>query len=626
MLGNIQLYAKSYQQLADSLINRLPLLPSDTNKTFVYRDISYYLLFSSPDSALIFSRRGYDLAERLLFIPGQIWNLNQQGYAHELNNHFDSALNCYMEALTLARQIEDQKVEANFLNVIGTVYYHQGSFAQAIAYYDAAAQLFDLLNDTDGLAQVLNNLGIVYRIRRNYERAIDVYKQSVSIKLKQNDRIGVANTLRNLGLLYAYIGQAEESLNYLKRAIDIHIAHDNQFEVAACEIGVGSALYTLGRLDEAESVLSKALPRLAETSVLEHCTGLLLIGSIDVQKGRLESGLEKLKQAYDLIKPSGRLDLLKTAEKEMARAAELLGHNQMAVTHWKNFAILSDSLASEQQQWAIEEIMARFESREKENLIQMQSLALAEESAKNKLYFAIGMLFVVLFVSALGYAYNRVRVNRKLKLAHVKTQSALDDKEMLLKEMHHRVKNNLQMLSSLLSLQMREISDEKALGVVQGNRSRLHSIALIHQLLYAREDFRQIDMKRFILNLAGHCEKIYDLKARHIKLIADVDPVLLDIDTATPIGLIINELVVNALKHAFPNGDGGQVVVSLKKQNDRVTLIVLDNGQGFKPESKKSDSFGLKLIDTLAKRMDANLEFAVEQGTKVTYGFNVSGN
>jgi two-component system, sensor histidine kinase PdtaS len=617
--------SQTYQQLADSLIRQLPLLPNDTNKTYTYRDISYYLLLSNPDSALIFSRKGNDLAKRLLFVPGQIWNLNQQGFAHELNNNFDSAMRCYYEAIVLARRIGNRSAEARMLNVIGTAYYHVANFSEAIAYYDRAMQLLQEIDDAEGLSQVLNNLGILYRLRRNYRRATEIYEQSIVLKQALGDRKGEANTYRNFGLLYAHTGDLERSLQYLQQAIEIHHELGNMFGVVECEVGVGSALYLLGRYNEAEPILREALARLPETSTLENHIGLLLLGSIEVKNGFTQQGIRKMYDAYELVKPSGRLDLVMRAERELAVTNELLGQTRLAAQHWKNYAQLSDSLTSEQQQWAMEEMMARFESREKENLIQLQSLALAEESAKKKLFLTVWLLFVVLFAGSVGYAYNRLRVNRKLRLAHAQTQALLDDKEMLLKEMHHRVKNNLQMLNSLLSLQIREIRDEKALGVIEGNRSRLHSIALIHQLLYAREDFRQIDMQRFVNNLISHCKQIYDLEGKQIELHTEIDSLLLDIDIATPIGLIINELIVNAIKHAFPDGKKGLVTVQMKKLDKNLEMKVMDNGKGFEPQNKRKDSFGFKLINTLARKMEANLVFDHNNGTTVTYSFQLHG-
>lgn len=621
--GHKQLITQSYPQLADSLIRRLPLLPNDTNKTFTYRDISYYLLYSNPDSAIIYSSRGHDLAAKLNFVPGQIWNLNQQGLAHEIKQSYDSALTSYEKAIALARSSTNLSAEARMLNVIGTVYYQQGNFTDAIAHYDAALKLFEMLDEQEDYAQVLNNLGIVYRIRRNYERAISIYNQSLAIKQGIDDQNGMANTMRNLGLLYAYTGEAAKSMQYLQQAIGYHTQLGNQSEVAACEIGIGSALYTLGRYDEAGHIFAKAIPRLPETSKLELLTGMLLSGSIALKQGHEAEGLKTMLEAYDYIKPSGRLELLRTAEKELALAGETTADPDMAATHWKNYALLSDSLANEQQQWTLEEMMARFENREQENMIRLQALALAEESAKNKLFLVLVLLFVLLFASALGYAINRVRINNKLKQAHALTKEALDDKELLLQEMHHRVKNNLQMLSSLLNLQIKEISDEKALSVVTSNRSRLHSIALIHQLLYARKDFRQIDMQRFVKNLTQYCQQIHDLKNRKIKLTSHIEPLFLDIDVATPVGLVINELLINAIKHAFTDGREGTINIELKTVSGIINLKVSDNGLGFQPEAGKKDSFGLKLIKTLSKKMNATLNYTIRNGTMVSFEFPV---
>jgi two-component sensor histidine kinase/tetratricopeptide (TPR) repeat protein len=613
--------AQTDAALADSLIRQLPLLRNDTSKAYIYRDISYYLLQPHPDSALIYSRRGYELARKLSFLPGQIWNLNQQGYAYELLNDLDLALLCYEQAIELARCAGDPVAEARMLNVLGTVYHHQGDFAEALAYYNQALRWFEELDDLEGRSQALNNLGIIYRVRRNYLKAVEVYGQSIAIKRQLGDRAGEAATLRNLGLAQAYLGQPERSLSYLHQAIAIHKDLDNPLEVAQCEVGVGSALYTLGRFEEAEAALKSALQKLPESSALEYSTGLLLVGSLEVKRGEFASGLAKMQQAHELALAAGRLDLLRQAEKELALAYEANGLPGRSAPHWKNYAAWSDSLASEQQQWAIEEMMARYESREKENRIRLQALALAEESAKNKYYLAVGLLFVLLFAGALAYSYKRAKANRALRQAHLVTQAALRDKELLLKEMHHRVKNNLQMLNSLLSIQSREISDPKAKDAVQSSRSRVHSIALIHQLLYAREDFRQIDMRRFVQKLIRHCQQVYGLPERDIAIAAEVGPLYLDIDAATPIGLIINELIVNSIKHAFPAEQDGQIFVCLREWEGTLQLQVRDNGQGFQPAAEKSDSFGLKLIHTLAQRMGATLDVASDDGTTVTFLF-----
>lgn len=621
LMSGVTLYAQTYQQLADSLIRKLPVLASDTQKCYTYRDISYYLLYTNPDSALIYSRKGEKLARNLMFVPGQIWNLNQQGYALEIKHAFDSALHCYEKAVALARQINDRHAEARMINVIGTLYYQQGNFSAAIEHYDHAMQLFEALGDLEGQAQTLNNLGIIYRIRRNYERAIAIYEQSLAHKQQLDDAIGAAHTLRNLGLLHAYKGDAEMSLDYLRTAIDILNQHDKQADIAACEVGVGHALYTLGQYDEAKLMFDKALDKLPQTYTLEYLTAKLLLGSLQVQQAEAAAGFEKMQQAYESIRSSGRLDLLRKAEKELAQAAALINQTSLAAKHWKNYALLSDSLASEQQQWAMEEMMAKFDTREKENMIRLQSLALAEENAKNKLYLMIGLLFVLVSAGSTAYAYKRTRINRRLRLTQAETRAALQEKEMLFKEMHHRVKNNLQMLSSLLSLQMNEIEDRATLGVITSNQNRLHSIALIHQLLYTHDDFRKIDMQQFIKNLTHHCRQVHDLKTRNIQLETRLESLWLDIDTATPIGLVINELLVNALKHAFPEGQPGKVKIELSQNGNQIRFIISDNGIGFKTGMSGKDTFGYKLIETLNKKMKAEMHTQTENGTRVNIQF-----
>ena len=204
-------------------------------------------------------------------------------------------------------------------------------------------------------------------------------------------------------------------------------------------------------------------------------------------------------------------------------------------------------------------------------------------------------------------------------------KASLKEKEMLLKEIHHRVKNNLQIVSSLLSLQSAYINDAAVLAVFKDSQSRVESMALMHEHLHQSEDLEKIDLASYIQTLAADLFSSYGVNSHTIGLNIGVDHVFLNTDTAIPCGLIVNELVSNALKHAFPAGLKGQINISLQPESDsELLLIVSDNGIGF-PENldfRNTATLGLRLVNTLTAQLRGTIELLRGAGTsfRITFG------
>ncbi|MBE8970972.1 PAS domain S-box protein [Nostocales cyanobacterium LEGE 12452] len=210
------------------------------------------------------------------------------------------------------------------------------------------------------------------------------------------------------------------------------------------------------------------------------------------------------------------------------------------------------------------------------------------------------------------------------KLAEEKIKASLKEKEVLLKEIHHRVKNNLGIVSSLLQMQCRRTQDPVVTAILRDSQNRIASIALVHEKLYRSEDLADIDFAQYIPDLTTHLFDSYNVSSSQIQLHIQVNNASLDIETAIPCGLIINELVSNALKYAFVGNRGGKIEVKFYQQSaSTLILIIRDNGVGL-PEnfdSKKTKTLGITLIQGLVKQLRGKLEIDSQQGTefKITF-------
>ena len=197
-------------------------------------------------------------------------------------------------------------------------------------------------------------------------------------------------------------------------------------------------------------------------------------------------------------------------------------------------------------------------------------------------------------------------------------QASLREKEVLLKEIHHRVKNNLQIIASLLDLQSESLTDPQYLPIFQDSQHRIRSMALIHEHLYQSEDLAQIDFAQYIQELVYSLFSSYEPSVSGITLKLDIDATFLDIDTAIPCGLILNELVSNSLKHAFPDGRSGEICIGLHlDQEKQLTLWIRDNGVGFPKgvDFRKTESLGLQLVCTLTTQLKGTITLDSSRGT-----------
>ncbi|MBZ5611910.1 MAG: PAS domain S-box protein [Acidobacteriia bacterium] len=209
-------------------------------------------------------------------------------------------------------------------------------------------------------------------------------------------------------------------------------------------------------------------------------------------------------------------------------------------------------------------------------------------------------------------------------LSDERIKASLREKEALLKEIHHRVKNNLQVVSSLLGLQSRAVADPETRKMFQESQDRIHSMALLHESLYQSHSLSEINFPEYIRQLAAHLFDSYGVAADRIHLRTDLKILTLHLDAAVPCGLIINELVSNSLKYAFPDGRQGEIRIELYELADGTTrLLVADNGIGLTADVdwENTRSLGLRLVRTLAQQLGAKIEVDSHAGTEVRLAF-----
>ncbi|MBI5681255.1 MAG: sensor histidine kinase [Methanobacterium sp.] len=221
-------------------------------------------------------------------------------------------------------------------------------------------------------------------------------------------------------------------------------------------------------------------------------------------------------------------------------------------------------------------------------------------------------------VSMVSVAFQRKKAENEMK-------NALKEKELLMKEIHHRSKNNLMIISSLLNLKSQNIKDPHARAILKESQDRAKSMALIHEHLYSSKDLKRINFGEYLRTLALNLFKSYVDNSKHIKLNLNIEDSMLDINTAVALGLITNELITNSIKYAFPNPDEneGEITLEFHKSNDIFILIIKDNGIGFPDDLDfhNSPSMGLKIVNMLISQIDGDIKLNNDNGAEFIITF-----
>ncbi|HFA47649.1 MAG TPA: sensor histidine kinase [Bacteroidetes bacterium] len=304
---------------------------------------------------------------------------------------------------------------------------------------------------------------------------------------------------------------------------------------------------------------------------------------------------------------------------------ENMGDHKTALDYYKKFKTAQDSLVSVEKDATMSELLTKYETEKKEALIASQKEVIGQQ--KTIQWGAIAFAAILSFFMVLLYRNykSKQKTNALLKTTNNELEKRNSENELLLKEIHHRVKNNLETVSSLLALQSAHVQDPTVLDAMQESQNRVQSMGIIHQKLYQGKNLAAIEMKDYFINLSENILDSFGAENR-INVECAMDALELDVDTAVPVGLIVNELLTNALKYAFPENIEGQIKISLKEiEKGKLELKIADNGVGKNIlENKKPTGFGTQLVQLLTTQLGGKLEEINKGGTIISMQFKNS--
>lgn len=535
------------------------------------------------------------------------------GVTYNHNNQIDSARYYYQRAWDISekRGDEENMARANFN--LATLEYAAGNYLSAIEVYRKTELIFKKLNNERALSRIYNNLGQVFLRSEQYEYAISYFFQSIELKKKMNDVKGQFNSYTNLSVAYRKAQRYQEAIKTSRIVLAMSKESGDDLAYRNELLNLGEIYAELNKADsalmlfkESEDLLEKVDPVTFKANLWINLAEFY-VSSHDYPKAK--NYLDKA-SSIAAADPTQWLRYLKVQTMYFSQR----GQFEQA---FKSQALLmeeSNKQAGEAVMKKLKEYEVLFETEKKENQIstleleKKESVLREQQSAFQRNVF-VGIAVMLFGIAAVVFwQYNqKQKINSKLSVA-------LAEREVLLKEIHHRVKNNLQVISSLLNLQSKNVADKSVQEAVLEGRNRVKSMSIIHEHLYQKENLTGIAMDIYIQELYRGLVRAYGKDEETITLLLQVQPLVLDVDTAIPLGLIINELLTNSLKYAFPENRYGTIEVYLKQVNETLNVRVTDNGVGKK--DAESAGFGTQLVAILADKLKAVVQERSEHGTE----------
>ncbi len=599
------------------------------------------------------NRVSYDVHNSLLLIAGN---------CHSGLQKKDSALKYFFEC-----------VEYNNLNLpyrnwlpytaIGDVFLHTDNYNESEKYYRKAYEITiakDGKPDHGYAITMFANLYYVWEKPAEFAKLIDEYNQLiVDKKMKEGkdpshnlimiqwqtdkleDRVGFITKVKESCLASGAILSVYLANSYLINLYERNKQYDKALQYAAENetLAIGQKnIYSEYISNKIKYGLYKKMANHSEAEKTADRLFLLKDSLSNIQNKRIALDLEskyeseKKQKEIVLLQAQGKLDAI-TITTETEKRKALFRENELKETaiveQQKNYVLLArqnvlmDSIVESEKAYStllqsendfktakLDKEKELMQSLTRENILQAKQV---KKERQNKTVWAIGAGLLLLSGISILALYRR---QRKKSLI-IQKQST--DLEVLMKEIHHRVKNNLQVISSLLDLQSMSITDSQASEAVKEGKNRVQSMALIHQNLYSEGNIKGIRTKEYISNLLQSLCDSYNITNDKVKVHTQIDDLNLDVDTMIPLGLVLNELVSNSLKYAFKDGRQGELNILLEEKTEHLLLRVSDNGAGY-PEgmnAKEGKSFGMKMIRAFAQKLKAKLDIYNNNGAVV---------
>jgi two-component system, sensor histidine kinase PdtaS len=618
----------------DSLQLKLAHEKTDTSKVNLLNEIALFYLDVNIDSSFKYSNQSAELALKIGFNSGYCLSCRVTGRGHAMKSDYDKASEYYKKSLICYQKLGDKENLPKVLMYLANVYDEQGKFSESAAMYFKGHKILEAAGNKENLYNSYFNIGIFFQKYGKNQQAKKYLDNAYNIALEENNPERIVRCLNNIGAIYFNEGNYDESLIYYYQALEINKKIGSDRGMAFNYGNIANAYNYQGKFKESFQKFNEAkaiFERLGEQRFIYVAN--YNIGNLLYNNQKYSEAIKYIKIAIDGLSSLKEEHFVLRMYKKLAESYAENGDYKNAY-QTKNFRdSLENKISVKKNLELMEELEKKYENeKQAKELAELRhetvGLALTKKKQENQRnYLVIGLMLL----GGIGFyfgkkAREKTKISKMLEAAVKERTAELEGQNekmiILLKEIHHRVKNNLQLITSILNLQLSYEPDLTAEQLAEKWKNKIKCMALIHDRLNNTNQIDKLPTKEYFSDLLNYIKEIHS--SSNVSFILDVEEHHLQIDTLVPCGLIFNEIVSNALKHNFSkNNKEGLIKISFYKGGDLFYLIVSDNGNGL-PEGFNADelpSMGLNLVAALVDQIDGKIEFKNNDGTVVTIGF-----
>ena len=517
---------------------------------------------------------------------------------------------------------------------------YKGNFNKALEYALQSVQYSAYASDKKMLQGFYGELAQVYQELGEPERSAYWYEKCI----REREKLGFPLFVmyRTMSLMVVQLVkdnravQALSSLRQMEQKMP-PVTHADKASLAQ------SYAYCYSAQNRNDMAEKKFLEMIAEYSGAQTHKEVLSIAYLDIGKfyvttGHYEKAAKYLKTSAVYAKNSAALSRQKDLYLLLFKVDSATGNFFSAIQNFRYYKELNDSIFSEVKSQQISDLMIRYETDKKDDNIKflekermMQEGKVIQANQTRNWMLGVAILLLLIIALLVNNARMRQNSNKKLKIQQKEIQAKNNslqqlvlEKEWLVKEIHHRVKNNFHTVIGLLRTQASYLKSQEAIEAMNESQQRIHTMSLIHQKLYQSENLSAINMSGYMHELVDYLRESFSIR-KTIQFYLDIDPVELELSHCLPLGLIMNEAITNAIKYAFPGNKDGTILISLKSMGEnQFRLRVQDNGIGLPPTSNSSNtgSMGMNLMQGLSEDIDGKLSILSGNGTTILLDFN----
>ena len=509
-----------------------------------------------------------------------------------------------------------------------------GRYKEGTRYGLEAVRVGEKFQDTSiDMADVYKNLGYCYEIASDQANAAIYFRKALDVAKRNGSVIEIYASTAQIAKLMVR-NSTDSAIGILKGLLRQYPLHPRTQELREAYIQLLRCYNRKGQLDNAGLYARKVLEFSNVLPAMSLYRSYALSPVIDyyILSRQYPEAISLLSICKSIEEKNGQLPALSGVYRRLYKIDSARNDYKAALNSYKLWASTIDSLAREAQTKQIAELRVAFETEQQEKNItllqkenNLKSERLNRSSLERNAVMVLALLLLIIFC-LLYYQFNLKKVaNRNINTKNLILEKLLQEKEWLLKEVHHRVKNNLQTVVSLLESQAAGLQDE-ALDAIHESQHRVFAISLIHKKLYQAENIKTVDMASYIPELVGYINEMIG-QASKFTFEYDIADIDLDVSHAVPVGLIVNEAVTNAIKYAFTDvhTDRNRIRITMKrKEADHLQISIKDNGSGLPTDLLKGggSGFGLRLLFGLTDDLGGNLVINNENGTEIILEFS----